>query len=171
MRKHIAILLLISITVFTACAQARKTTRKKPTSKAATTASVQGLSAVTMRRGACFGRCPEYTLTINSNGLAEYSGGRNANPMGVYQKNIGAAAARALLKEFMDNRADTASALYTSRIADMPGLHFTLKLNGKDKNISNANFGPMYFSSLSEEMDRLGKVDDTWKKISDYIPD
>ena len=168
MRKQLLIVLLISITVFTACAHGRKTIRKK-TTKATTTSSAKGLTSVTMQRGACFGRCPEYVLTINSNGMAEYSGKRNADPMGVYQKNVGAAKAQELMKAFMDFRADTCSARYTSRIADMPGLNFTLTINGRQKTIDNANFGPPYFLELSDDMDALGKVDATWKKISDKV--
>jgi hypothetical protein len=171
MRKGLLFLLLISITVFTACAHGRKTTKSKKKAKAATAASVRGLSAVTMRRGACFGRCPEYLLTINSNGMAEYVGKRNTTPLGTYQKNIGAAAAQKLLRSFMDYRADTCRELYTSRIADLPGLHYTLTINGKKKSIANANFGPDYLIRLSEEVDGLGQVDGSWKKISDMPTD
>lgn len=170
MRKHIAILLFICVSVFTACAHSRKATRKK-TVKSSGSASVKSLTAVTMRRGACFGRCPEYTLTINSNGKAEYSGKRNAEPLGVYEKNIGTVAAQAMLKKFMSYRADTCSELYTSRIADVPGLYYTLRLSGRDKIINNANFGPEYLTTLAEEMDQIGKVDASWKKVRDVVPE
>jgi hypothetical protein len=167
MKKPLLIALLLLSTVFIACAHGRKTTRKKTSTKTTATkaASVKGLSSVMMRRGACFGRCPEYTITVNSNGLVEYSGTRNTTPMGLYQKNIGVAKAQALLKEFMDNRVDTCSGLYTARIADAPGLSYTLMINGREKMIVNAHFGPRFLVDLSEEIDAIGKVDNTWKKI------
>ncbi len=99
--------------------------------------------------------------------MAEYSGKRNAEPLGIYQKNIGTAAAQRLLQSFMEYRADTCRELYTSRISDVPGLHYTLVLNGKTKTIGNANFGPLFLLHLSQDMDALGKVDATWKKIGD----
>lgn len=167
MKKPLLIALLFISTVFIACADGRKTTRKKATTKSSTSASLRGLTSVTMRRGACFGRCPEYTITINSSGLAEYSGIRNTTPLGLYQKNIGTARAQEMLRQFMENRADTCSTLYTARIADIPGLYYTLVINGKTKMINNAHFGPRYLVDLSEEMDELGKVDNTWKKIRD----
>lgn len=168
MKKPLLIALLVLSTVFIACAQARKTTRKGTSAKVANTktTSARGLTSVMMRRGACFGRCPEYTLTVNSNGLIEYNGTRNATPLGIYQKNISASKAQALLKEFMDNRADTCSGLYTARISDVPGLSYTLMINGKEKMIVNANFGPHFLVDLSEEIDQIGKVDNTWKKVS-----
>ena len=168
MKKHLLLALLLFSTVFIACAHGRKTVKKKVKVKSHTASnSLRGLTSVMMRRGACFGRCAEYTLTINSNGLAEFNGTRNVTPLGVYEKNIGADKAQALLKSFMDNRADTCSTMYTSRIADMPGLSYTLTINGKQQLIGNAHFGPRYLVELSDEMDELGKVDDTWKKIRD----
>jgi hypothetical protein len=167
MKKHLLVVLLLFSTVLIACAHGRKTTKKKTTTKATTSnTALRGLTSVMMRRGACFGKCPEYQLTVNSNGLVEYNGYRNTTPMGVYQKNIGTAKAQAMLKSFMDYRADTCVTLYTSRIADMPGLSFTLTQNGKKQLIGNAHFGPRFLVDLSEEMDALGKVDNTWKKIS-----
>jgi hypothetical protein len=165
MKKPLLIALLLLSTVFIACAHGRKTKKTRTKATATKTASVNGLSSVMMRRGACFGKCPEYTLTINSSGLVEYNGIRNATPLGLYQKNVGAAKAQGLLKEFMDNRVDTCQGLYTARIADMPGLSYTLMINGREKTIINAHFGPRFLVDLSEEIDAIGKVDNTWKKI------
>ena len=170
MKKHLLVTLLLLSAFFVACAHGKKTVRKKTskskTSASASSAGVRGLTAIAMRRGACFGRCPEYTITINSNGLVEYNGTRNTTPIGVYEKNIGAEKAQAMLKQFMDNRVDTCSAIYTARIADVPAISYTLTLNGQKRQIVNANFGPHYLVDLSDEMDELGKVDDSWKKIS-----
>jgi len=171
MRKPLLILLLISATVFAACAQSRKAGAKKTKAPSSTAASLKGLSSVTMRRSACFGRCPEYAATIHSNGEAEYSGFRYATPMGVFKKNIGIEAAQKVLRSFMAHRADTCSDLYESRIADLPGLHYTLTINGTKKNIHNANFGPTYLVELAEEVDVLFHVDATWTKISDTASD
>jgi hypothetical protein len=122
-----------------------------------------------MRRGPCFGRCPQYDATIHSDGRAEFSGSRNVSPLGVYKKNIGTAAAQKILRAFMEYRADTCSELYESRIADLPGLFYTLTINGKTKVINNANFGPSYLTTLSDEMDALFHVDASWTKISDKV--
>jgi hypothetical protein len=165
MKKPLLIALLLISTVFIACAHSRKTKKTSAKTTTAKVTSIKGLSSVMMRRGACFGRCPEYTLTVNSNGLVEYNGLRNATPLGLYQKNVGTAKAQALLKEFMDNRVDTCQGLYTARIADVPAISYTLIINGREKSIINANFGPRYLTELSNDMDEIGKVDNTWKKI------
>jgi hypothetical protein len=170
MKKRLLLILLIAVTVFTACAAGRKT-KKKTTTKSPTTASTKGLTSVSMRRGACFGRCPEYVLTINSNGMAEYKGIRSVEMVGVYQKDIGTDKTGAILKEFMDWRVDTCAELYRARMADLPGLSYEFTINGKKKSIGNANFGPRYLISMSEEIDRVATPDKTWKKISSTIPE
>ncbi len=165
--QAIALFLVCGI-FFSACAQTKKTTASKNKTTATRSASkLRGLSSVMLRRGACFGRCPEYTLTIHSDGLAEYLGTRNATPLGGFQKNIGVDKAQALLQAFMDHQADTCRAYYISRVADVPGMSFTLKYGDKKQLIGNANFGPQYLGELGAEMDALGKVDDTWKKVSE----
>ena len=69
----------------------------------------------------------------------------------------------------MDYRADTCSDLYESRIADLPGLFYTLTINGKQKQIHNANFGPEYLTTLSDEFDKHFRIDGSWTKISDKV--
>ena len=170
MCKNFLAVLLVFCCLFGACAQSKKTTKSSganaPT-KTSSAKSLRGLTSVTMRRGACFGRCPEYSLTIQSDGLVKYVSKRNAQPEGSFEKNIGADKARKLLQQFMDNRADTCADRYQPIIADLPGLDYKLMINGKEKPIYNANFGPSYLSSLSLEMDAIGKVDSSWKKVAE----
>jgi hypothetical protein len=168
MKTQLLVAVLLLGSLFAACAQTKKTSGKQSAAAATSTkSSLRGLSEVMMRRGACFGRCPEYTITIHSNGLAEYNGTRNATPLGTYQKNIGEAKAQELLQAFMDHHADTCRAYYTTRVTDVPTLSFKLTINGKEQTIGNANFGPYYLNDLAEEMDALGKVDESWKKIAE----
>lgn len=85
--------------------------------------------------------------------------------MGDFEKNIGTKTAQDFLRKFMDFRADTCKELYEAKIADLPGLNYSLMINGREKKIYNANFGPTYLMDLSQEMDELGKVDSSWKKM------
>ncbi len=168
MKKQALALALIVCSLFTACAQTKKTTASK--TKATSTkvaANLRGLSEVMMRRGACFGRCPEYTITIYKTGRVVYAGTRNATPLGTYQKELGAATTQALLQKFMDHRVDTCRAYYISRIADAPTMSFTLVINGKQQIIGNAHFGPHFLIDLADEVDVMGKVDSTWTKLAD----
>lgn len=168
MIRNFLMVLFACSCLFSACAQSKKTTKSgDPAPQGSNTKSggLRGLSAVSMRRGACFGRCPEYTITVHSDGLAQYASIRNAEPIGNFQKNIGTKKAQDLLREFMDHHADTCRELYEAKIADLPGLTYTLTINGKEKMIHNANFGPTYLMDLSNEIDQLGPIDTSWKKF------
>jgi hypothetical protein len=53
--------------------------------------------AVSMGRSVCFGRCPQYQVTVHSDGLVEFIGERYVNAMGAHRKHIDPAQAARLL--------------------------------------------------------------------------
>lgn len=171
MKTQLLVAALLFGTLFVACAQTKKTTSAKKQAKtSANKSNLRGFSEVTMRRGACFGRCPEYTITVRKDGTLEYNGTRNTMPLGTFQKNIGIEKAQALLQQFADFHADTCRAYYIARVADVPTLSFRITVNGKEQSIGNAGFGPQYLGELAAEIDAMGKVDDGWKKIGEAPP-
>jgi len=156
MKKYISVIAAILVVAFSACAK-----------KASKTPSV---TYVKMERTACFGRCPAYMVEIYKNGLIRYTGRQFTEYTGVYESNIGSKEATKLLKKFADNRVDTCREVYDNNIPDLPGLYFGFKINGKDKTIANASFGPKYFGTLSNEVDKYAKPGIGWKKVSDLTP-
>lgn len=122
---------------------------------------------IRMHRTACFGRCPQYDVTVYSTGLVEYHGLRFTEHDGTYQKNVGQAAATALINEFAAQRIDTCSALYNKMIPDLPGLWYYYTLNGKKGEVGNAESGPMWLRAMGTKVDEIAKVDETWKKTAD----
>jgi len=168
MKKYITTALLLTTLIFTACAQHRKTVKKhsKPGK-----VSALNISSVAMSRGACFGRCPIYTVTINSNGLVQYKGKGFTEHMGVYEKKFTPQQVATVLQDFKDNRVDTCAANYEQLIADVPGIYYKIIINGKEKNIGNAHFGPAFLKQLAQDVDAFGQVDNSWKKISSDVPE
>ncbi|MBS1772284.1 MAG: hypothetical protein JST82_05450 [Bacteroidetes bacterium] len=122
------------------------------------------ITYVKMDRTACFGHCPTYTVEVYSNGLVRYTGVQFTDVSGTYEKNIGAAKAKQLLAQFSKYRVDTCKNLYESNIADLPGMHFEFKIDGKDKTISNANFGPKFLRELGMKVDAETNPLNGWKK-------
>lgn len=162
MKKHfITFTLLIAITI-TACAQQKGTNNRK--AKRSKTA----ISAISMSRGACFGRCPSYTITIEENGTAGYQGRTFAPFQGFYEKKFTAPEVAGLFREFNKYRLDTCKDEYTVVIADMPGFDLSLTINGKEKKLHNANFGPAFLSELGRLVDKTVKIDSSWKKTADF---
>ncbi len=156
MKKYISVIAAILIVTISACAK-----------KASKTPSI---TYVKIERTACFGRCPAYMVEIYKNGLIRYTGRQFTEYTGVYESNIGSKEATKLLKKFADNRVDTCREVYDNNIPDAPGLYYGFKINGVEKNIANASFGPKFLGNLANEIDNHAKPGIGWKKISDLTP-
>lgn len=165
MKKYIAIVACLMGLVFTACAHQKKTVSKGRKGRA------PAVSAIHLSRGACFGRCPVYTLILHRNGLAVYRGKINTEFVGVYQKQYKPQEVAELFSRVDAYRVDTLQGNYTVSIADLPGIDFEFELDTKrDKKVRNASFGPRYLTSFARAMDEAVHPDASWKKISDAPP-
>lgn len=161
MKKIVPGLLLVFTMIVSACAMQRKV-------------PPQGeLSFVQMWRTSCFGRCPNYKLELYSDGLLRYTG-ISFTDTGIYEKNIGAAKAQAMLEEFSRYTIDTLQASYEVNISDLPGLNYIFRYGDKTKEVRNAEFGPAFLKEIATEMDRFVRsgsserphMDGSWKLIS-----
>ncbi|RYE24117.1 MAG: hypothetical protein EOP51_08385 [Sphingobacteriales bacterium] len=174
-RNLLSISLLIAI-AFTACAQQKKATTKGTTNTGSTQTTTEAKEAVPesagkittlkMTRGACFGKCPSYTIELHADGSAIYTSQMFTQYEGTFEKNVGAAKVQALFKEFEAKRTDTCGT-YKSMIPDLPPLHYNIQFEKKQVEIRNATFGPKYLAELSKKVDDLTKVDGTWKKTAE----
>lgn len=134
------------------------------------------ITSVTIYRTACFGRCPEYKITLDKYGLVTYTGIRFVPDSGVYTKKLGKAKAKEVINEFSAARVDTCQKTYESRIQDIPGLVMTIKYGKTTKTINNAHFGPGMLKRLARLMDDLLEqkhddagllpLDKSWHKVT-----
>ena len=157
--KRSALVILWLLTAF--CVSAAPTAKKKkPAAKS------NEITSVMMYRTVCYGRCPEYSIEINKDGMATYTGMRFAPDTGIFKKSIGKAKAKEIINMFIANRADTCREMYENRIPDVPGLTITIKYPKKTKKIFSANFGPGFLLEIAEAMDAAAKKTDKkgWKK-------
>lgn len=119
-----------------------------------------------MHRTACYGRCPDYTIELNKDGNATYTGIRFVKDSGVYKKNIGSAQTMSVINKLLENHVDTCTDKYINRIPDLPGIVYTITYKDSVKKIFNANWGPQYLKDIATDMDNVGKpTGKTWKKV------
>ncbi len=122
--------------------------------------------SVSMRRTACFGRCPQYSIDIKGDGTAIYTGIRFTPDSGSYTKNIGAQKAREIMDRVKLDRVDTCQNAYHSRIQDLPGMILTVQYSDSTKTIRDAGYGPGFLKDIANAIDEAGKkTDDSWKKM------
>ncbi len=154
------VLLVIIALLLVSPAMAKRAKKKKNV--------VDQIASVEVHHGTCFGRCPDYALKVDRNGLLTYTGFRFVDDTGVYQKNINKAVANKLLDEYSNYRIDTCQELYENRIPDLPQLYYTITFNKKAvKKIYCANWGPKYLTTMADKMDKIGKKTDSvgWKRV------
>ncbi len=124
-----------------------------------------------MERTSCFGRCPAYKTEINADGTVKYTSRSFTKYEGVYTTNVSTKDVAKLFAEFEAHQVDTCSSEYDNLISDVPGIIYHIKINGKDKEIMNAHFGPDYLKKLAEQIDAMATPDDNWKKLEDNKKD
>ena len=87
---------------------------------------------VTLRRGACFGRCPVYSVTIFGDGRVLAMGERNVAQQGAQEWTIEPALAQRVLSEFVRVDAFSRKATMVGNISDLPTATLELSI-GKQK--------------------------------------
>lgn len=165
MKKNILAFITATAIIFSACAQQKKTTGAKATNTAKSKTS--NIEQLVMERTPCFGTCPAYRVEVNKNGHVKYISWSHTKYEGVYEKDFDAARVANLFREFDKYRVDTCQAEYQMMIADVPGVNYYFKRNGKETYISNAHFGPEFLNALSAKVDEFAQVDATWKKTAE----
>lgn len=168
--KKSAFIILMALVSFSAAAQKKKT--------ATPMADIGDITSVSIYHTACFGRCAEYKVEVNKNGIATYTGIRFVPDSGIYVKNIGAKTAREILTYFARYSWDSFPDRYESMVQDLPGLILTVNHGKQTKSIQNAHFGPIVLKGLCKKLDviinrqndenGLVPIDRSWRRIGNY---
>jgi hypothetical protein len=158
--KKIIVVILLGISCIPVYSRQRKS--KKSGRQANEIISVE------LYHTACFGRCPEYKIEVNKDGVATFTGVRFIPDSGVYAKKIGKAKAASIIGNFETYMVDTCKDRFESRAQDLLGIILTIKYAGKTKIIQNSNLGPHRLRELNLSIDNLttDNLDKTWHAVT-----
>lgn len=119
-------------------------------------------ASVTLTRGVCFGFCPDYTVTVTSDGEVTYVGRRFVNEVGERHATIPAAEARRLIARFDEIGFNDLRDEYRGRVTDLPTYTLTLERNGHRKTVldyAGTSAGmPQSVRALQQEVDRVANT-------------
>jgi len=158
--KKLTLVILMLTTVAGAFA---KTTKKKKKAS-----SAGDIVSVSMHRTVCYGKCPDFTIDINKDGTATYTGKRFTADTGIFKKSIGKSKAGEIIALFKTYRVDTCKEMYENRLPDLPGLNMTINYKKGKKQIYSAEWGPVFLKEIAAAMEESGlkpEGDATWKKV------
>ena len=114
---------------------------------------------VTLQRGACFGTCPVYRVSIASDGAVSYDGRRFVRVTGHRTRKISKKKVRQLYRAFM--RADffALNDRYVARVTDLPTYKLSLIANRRRKTVRDYGGHRMGMPRRVTNLERL--VDET----------
>ena len=131
---------------------------------------------ITLRRTACFGTCPVYSLEIFENGFIRYLGIDFVRSEGEHRTVIRHEAVENLIALFLHadyfalrNDYETCRAPdgTTQFITDLPTTYTSLRIGTKKKSVRNYAFAPERLTHLEHEID---KVANTHRWVGDPMP-
>ena len=122
-------------------------------------AQQSGPVAITLTRGACFGFCPVYTVSITGDGQVTYVGRNFVNVTGEQHATISPEAVQQLLRRFDDVGFSSLNDEYRAHVTDLPTYVVVLERNGVRKSVTD--YGglsagmPEAVRALQTEIDRV----------------
>lgn len=148
-----------AIFVFTNCNSTKKTSANFPPDS----------KLIEMYKGACFGKCPVFTLTVYRNGVVDYEGKRFTDKMGVYSKKLDATQLAELKKAIADAQMMTLKDEYESRIPDLPMTKITYFEGEKNKTVAGKEDRPEKLMAAEKILVTISKSEGwTLQKAPDY---
>ena len=124
------------------------------------------VTSITLRRGACFGTCPIYQVTLNADGTATWDGEQFVDRIGHYEGQVditdyGRLAEFIKRADFFDWEPE-----YLADVTDLPDYILTVVADGKTKTVrQNGVDEPPDFWVIAALVDHLAEAVD-WASTS-----
>jgi hypothetical protein len=122
---------------------------------------------ITLRRTACFGTCPVYSLEIYENGFIRYVGKQFVQVTGERRAVISQDAVENLVSHFLQAGYFTMEDHYETykdsqgrvmQISDLPTTYSSLRFGKQKKTVSDYAFAPKALGELEREVDRVANT-------------
>jgi len=122
---------------------------------------------VTLKRTACYGWCPVYSVAIHGNGFVEYLGEVRVDVPGPQTARIPPQRVKDLLRRFEEIRFFELKEKYFETCTDMPTAIISISVDGRSKEVSNyyggcegAKTGPQVdLAKLAQKIDETAGTD------------
>ncbi|HLG37531.1 MAG TPA: DUF6438 domain-containing protein [Nitrososphaera sp.] len=112
---------------------------------------------ITLDRTACFGSCPDYSLTIYGNGTVIYEGRNFVAVTGKQSATIPEQDVRNLVGYFYDINYFSLRDEYTAQVTDLPTTTTSIRIDGRFKQVINYYGAPEELALLEARIDEVAK--------------
>jgi ankyrin repeat protein len=116
---------------------------------------------ITLQRTGCFGTCPSYTVTVNTDGIV-FDGGGFVVASGRHTDKVKADGVRKLAKKFVSADFYSMDSSYQAGVTDCPTYILSIAIDGRSKELVDyvgAWEGmPAIITELEDEVDEFGRT-------------
>jgi len=150
MKQLILIPLLVFVFVTLACKTNKQNTTKADLPSSPIQKEQNSSNLISMSKGACFGTCPIYKMTIQKNGAATFEGKRFCNMIGPHIAQLSSEQLGSLEQDIAKINFEAFAEKIESMIADLPSTELTFfRADGSPKSIWWNMNGPEQLLNLS----------------------
>ncbi len=128
------------------------------------------ITAVSLERTACFGECPVYKISIQSDGRTFYTGVDHVPPdrIGSFEGTLEFSSYRRLTEFLKFVKFDQMNEVYRKPLPDLPHAITTVVSDASSKTVDNyGDSGPVELWAVENVVDALIAQVSNWKKVSD----
>jgi hypothetical protein len=165
--------IVVLLTLVAILASSCKSTKETKTDKTVAVALDNNVTpddiVFTLKKGACFGSCPEYTLRIYNNLYTEFIGKNNTNKIGTYAKMIGQSEYDDLVKKFEKADFFSFDETYESNISDLPSSTISYKKEELKKSVTGKMERPEAVHKLQFALESIAESANGWQQLRNSI--
>ena len=166
MIKHFGYIVLIAI-MLGACSSSRR--QQQSTASASTEHVIEQKyvtdTALYYSRGACFGMCPIFELTVMRDGKAIYQGKNHVDRIGRYEAQISYNDVQEVVAKAKEiGYFDMQSAYDNDKVQDLPNINTGINHNGVLHRVRNRYKGPASLQKLYSTLDTM-IAKQNWKPV------
>jgi hypothetical protein len=162
-------ILIASLTVLLSCKQSETKSNAVNTTQPkidAVSIPVKEHLFLSMERTPCFGRCPNYKITIMNTGKVTYNGIQFTKKDGHYSKILSGSELSKLQKKIEDISLFEMENKYDANITDIPAVALFVFYKGNKKKIFDRKNGPKELKEFEELIETI-VIDDQLVEIKD----
>ncbi len=164
--------LILGITLLSSCHSKKNTTATVEEKTAVEKYKFENVSPsdslfASIRKGACFGQCPVYTINIYNDGTALLEGKNFVDKIGTYKKKLNYEEMFSFVTVAKDIKYMTLDDSYDNKnVTDLPGTNTSIVIDKTRKKIYNRFGAPREIRQFENLFSELMKSDG-WVKIED----
>ena len=120
---------------------------------------------IVMSKGACFGTCPVYTISISDTGEMLFEGKRNTKKLGKYSKKLDLVSLKNLLGKFEEYKFMELDDFYESKISDTPSISISYTNSDTTKTVIGKSERPQRVHRIQKEIELIAESNDGWTLV------